>query len=131
MAATDRSEPAPQALTSHSGQMSSAMEQASAIPDSNKMSEQQLKQVSTERPGLLGPCVNTPLCMIAPRHVGCICNSAAWAAEPGVSLVPGMLLTAQQLTDWQATHRLACAGPRAQASTDAAAYAAVPDKVLC
>ena len=78
--------------------MSSAMEQASAIPESNKMSEQQLKQVSTDRPGLLGLCLIIPLRMIAPRHLGCMLNRALGCLA-SVSLVSSMLLTAQQLTD--------------------------------
>ena len=110
--------------------MSSAMEQASAIPESNKMSEQQLKQVSTDRPWLLGLCLNVPLCLIAPRHLGCKLHVRGLCCLADVSLVSSMMLTTQQFTDWQARCRLACAGPGAQAQTDFAAHVALPGRVL-
>lgn len=106
------------------------MEQASAIPESNKMSEQQLKQVSTEQAWAAGAMLeNTSL---HERSKAFELHAASpRPGLPGVPLVPSMLLTAQQLTDWQASHRLACAGPIAQALTDPAAHGAVPGRELC
>ena len=57
-------------------------------------------------PGLPGPCLNIPLCMIVPRRLGCmlqVCALGGLADVPSFlacCLLPSNLQTGKQHTAW-------------------------------